>query len=241
MAGSFLWHPATNPVGWVVFLPGSGGLRILGDDHHYLDVAGCLNRSGYSVLLVDYKPAYAAAGNAPKGDAGDKVAWVTGRAVEWMFREHPGTTALPGALVAWSLGAEGALRIVNDPVMSKELRLGAVVMYYPSNRRKSRMDNRLPVLVLAGEQDDVVRAKDVESLVRDRPEGAPPVELHMYRAAHHGFDVASLKKRKVVRILPLVGPRATLQYDPSAAADAEKRLLEFLSRNAVVSRPRRPG
>lgn len=233
MSDSFHWRPAANAVGWVVFLPGSGGLRVLDDDHHYFDVAERLNHDGWSVLLVDYKPAYRSAANAPKGSAGEKIAWVTERAVEWMNREHAETTALPGALVAWSLGAEGALQIVNNSAKSAALGIRAAAMYYPSNQGKVRMDNQLPVLVLTGGADDVVRATDVESLVRDRPASAPPVELHIYPGAFHGFDVASLKKRKTLRLLPLIGPRATLQYDEAAATDAERRLVDFLADGAL--------
>ena len=236
MSDSFHWRPASNAMGWVVFLPGSGGLRVLDDDHHYFDLASRLNRSGWSVLLVDYKPAYQAAGTAPKRSTGEKIAWVTEQAVGWMRHEHPETAALPGALVAWSLGAEGALRIVNDPSLPKTLGMQAAVLYYPSNQEKLRLNNQLPVLLLTGELDDVVRAIDVQALVRDRTENAPSAELQVYPGARHGFDVASLRKRKTLRILPLVGPKATLQYDEAAAKDAEGRLVRFLASNVSGTR-----
>jgi hypothetical protein len=34
MSDFFHWRPAVHAVGWVVFLPGSDGLRVLDDDRH---------------------------------------------------------------------------------------------------------------------------------------------------------------------------------------------------------------
>ena len=236
VSDSFHWRPAANAVGWAVFLPGSSGLRSLADDGHYFNVAERLNRVGWSVLLVDYKPAFRASGIALAGSVGDKIAWVTQQSVDWLRREHPETRTQPGALVGWSLGAEGVLRIVNDGGKATALEIRAAVIYYPSNEDKLRMNNQIPVLVLSGEADDVIRAKDVEALVRDRPQSARLAELHLYPGAYHGFDVASLTTRKTVRLLPLVGPKATLQYDKAAAIDAERQLVSFLANNALTTR-----
>lgn len=233
MSDYFHWLPAADAVGWVVFLPGSGGLRVLDDDRHYFNVAERLNQRGWSVLLVDYKPAYRASGAGKEGTPGEKIAWVTEEAVAWMRRSHPEISNLPGALVGWSLGAEGVLRIVNEGTRATTIGANAAALYYPSNKDDLQLMNHVPVLVLIGEADDVTRATDVQAMVRDRDSGAGPVELHLYPGAYHGFDVASLVKRRTVRLLPMIGPKATLQFDEASAADAEQRLLAFLANNAL--------
>jgi hypothetical protein len=113
-------------MGWLIFLPGSSGLSILGDERHYFSVAERLNGHGWSVLLVDYKPAYRASGVALQGSAGDKIAWVTEQAVEWLHDQHPETVAQLGAMVAWSLGAEGALRLATDEGRTEAQRRAAM-------------------------------------------------------------------------------------------------------------------
>ena len=237
MTEFFHWKPAENATGWVVFLPGSGGLRVLEDDHHYSDVAERLNRHGWSVLLVDYKPAYRAAGTGPKGIAAEKIAWVAEQAVEWLRREHQETSRLPGALVGWSLGAEGVVRIANDRTKATALGIGSAIVYYPSNEGRQHLSNVVPLLILTGEADDVSRARDVRAFVQGRAPGAAPVELQVYPGAYHGFDVASLTERKTVRLLPLIGPKATLQYNEAAAIDAEGRLVSFLANHASQRAP----
>lgn len=229
MSDFFHWRPAVNATGWLIFLPGSDGLRVLGDDHHYFDVAGRLGKLGWSVLLVDYKPAYRAAATRPEGPAASKIEWVAEQAIAWVRSAHPETSDLPGALVGWSLGAEGVLRMVNDPASVSAPGIRAAVVYYPSNQAKQKLSNRVPLLVLSGEADDVSRPKAVEAFVQGRAADSAFAELHLYPGARHAFDVASLHERKTVRLLPLIGPKATFQYNDAAAVDAERRLTDFLA------------
>lgn len=233
MSDHFHWRPAADAMGWVVVLPGAGGLRVLDDDRHYFDFAERLNQHGRSVLVVDYRPAYRASADRPDGTAGEKIAWVTEQAVAWMHREHPGTSAIPGAIVGWSLGGEGVLRIVNDETKVSALGIAAGAAYYPSIEGGTTLNNHVPILFLSGQEDDVTRVADLEVLVRDRSSSAGEVELQVYPGAHHAFDVASLTKRKTIRLLPLIGPKATLHYDEASAADAEKRLVAFLNDNTM--------
>lgn len=237
MSDHFHWRPAANAVGWVMLLPGSGGLKVLDDDRHYFAVAERLNAKGWSVLLVDYKPAFFAAGDGPKSaPTGGKIAWVAERAAAWARQEHPETAALPCALAAWSLGAEGALRVLNDDAACDRMGVRAGVLVYPSNQERLRLETTRPTLVLTGAADDVIRVADVESLVRNRTHADARVELKVYPGAVHGFDVASLVRRRTVRILPWIGPKATLQYDEAAAKDAAQRLDDFLAREGGAAR-----
>jgi dienelactone hydrolase len=174
---------------------------------------------------------------ALQGGAGDKIAWVTEQAVEWLHDQHPETVTQPGAMVAWSLGAQGALRLATDEGRTEALGVRAMCLYYPSIGDLQTLDNRLPLLVLTGAADDVTPAEGIQELIQARSLRAPPVELHIYPGAHHGFDVASIRSRKTVRLLPFVGPKATLKYDERAAVDAEHRLVTFLANNALQRTP----
>ncbi|MCA9548526.1 MAG: dienelactone hydrolase family protein [Myxococcales bacterium] len=223
------WRPAARARGWVVFLPGSGGLEILGDDHHYFDVATRLTEEGWSVLLVDYRPAYFASGAELDGGTGEKIAWVTEQAVHWMKRAHPECADQPGAIVAWSRGAEGALRLAHAPARAAALGVGRLALYYPANEDDLPLSTEVPTLVMVGADDDVTPAAQVQADLHAEAPGARPAQLHVYPGAHHGFDVASLVQRTELRLFPLVGPKATLQYDAAAARDAEQRLLAFLA------------
>lgn len=234
MIDYFHWQSVDDATGWVVILPGSSGLTVLNDEQHYFTAAEQLNAFGLNVLLVDYKPAYRAAMDAPSGDTGEKIVWVTERAVEWMKVNRPEMATLPGAVVAWSLGAEGALEIGNDRARLESLGIRAIAMYYPAIPGRFKLDNQVPVLILTGELDDVTPVVDVNALVAQQQPGAKNVELYTYPNAYHGFDVASIREAKSLRMLPLVGPKATLQYNADAATDAAARLAEFLQRPAAA-------
>ncbi|MCB9848214.1 MAG: dienelactone hydrolase family protein [Phycisphaeraceae bacterium] len=231
------WRPAPDAKGWAVFLPGSSGLTVLDDDHHYFDAAERLCDQGWQVLLVDYKPAYRASGDKARRSTGEKIAWVTEQAILWMRRNHPETAATPGALVAWSLGAEGAIRIANDPELAASLGLRAAAMYYPSNEDHVALRNRIPLLILTGASDDVTPADEIRTFVEESAEGAAEVVLRVYPECHHGFDIASISQKKTLRILPLIGPKATLQYNQNAAEDAWRTLVGFLGANATAHNP----
>ena len=238
----FHWRAAENASAWAVFLPGSSGLTVFGDEHHYFDAAERLNDQGWNVILVDYKPAYRSIKHDTNRQTGEKIAWVTDRAIQWMREQHPDSADLPGALVAWSLGAEGALRIINDPDRAASMGLHSAVVYYPSNKDDAPLHNDIPLLILTGGADDVTRAEQIESLVSAQHQGSAPVDLRVYPDCHHGFDIASIPEKKTLRILPLVGPKATLQYNKPAADSAWTALTQFLDEhksNAVSTRQSR--
>jgi dienelactone hydrolase len=117
--------------------------------------------------------------------------------------------------------------------VASALGIATAAVYYPSIEDGITLNNQIPILFLSGQEDDVTRAADLEALVRDRSSSAGVVTLHVYPGAHHGFDVASLTKRRTIRLLPLIGPKATLQYDEASATDAEKRLVAFLADNTI--------
>ncbi len=227
MAASFHFRPSSVPRGsWVVLLPGASGLTILGDTDHYFRAAEALNAEGFDALVVDYKAAYRAAVNPPKGPTGSKIAWVMERAVAWARATGKIKPDEPGVVVAWSLGAEGLWPLLADDDRVNGLSLRAAVAYYPSNEDEVVIRTSTPLLILTGEADDVTEAKHIRAMV-DRA-ASPLIMLRVYPEALHGFDVASIAEPRTLRLIPLFGPSATFGFDSEASANAARELSTFL-------------
>ncbi len=225
------WRPASpgqRANGWLLLLPGAGGLRVLDDERHYFDVASRLNDEGWDVLLLDYVPAYRAGGGASSVATGEKIARMVERAVDWLDRTHPAVRQQPGGLLAWSLGAEGALTLLANADRARALGVRASVLFYPSNRAQRALEHHVPLMILTGMADDVTPWGPMSQWIERRVRSPALLHVHAYPGVHHGFDVRSLEQRRVIRPLRIVGPKATLHYDVIAARDAGQRLLEFL-------------
>ncbi|MBL8760410.1 MAG: dienelactone hydrolase family protein [Phycisphaerae bacterium] len=224
MSSSFHVRRAPESRGWVLLLPGASGLTIFEDSEHYFRAAGALNERGFDAIVVDYKAAYRAASDPPRVETGGKIAWVARRAIEWARREGVVREDEPGAIVAWSLGGEGLWELVEDEATLAGLNVRAAAAYYPSPEGRSIERVRVPLLVLTGADDDVTRAAEI----RGKVEGKGEVEVRVYEGAGHGFDVETIREAREVRLLPLIGPSATFQYNEPAASAARSALTEFL-------------
>lgn len=235
MAEHFHYRPATDSagtaVGWAVLLPGASGLRVFDDDSHYFRVADLLNRSGIDVVVVDYKAAYKAAKSPPRGPTGEKICWVTERAIEWMRTQGYARTGSDGAIVAWSKGAEALWRLLPDGARTEAAGLRCAAVYYPTNDDDLMLRTSIPLLIQSGESDNVTPAKSILAMARSRPATDADVKLDLYPNAHHGFDVSSLDPSRTVRLIPLLGPEGTFAYDPKAAEKSQERLVGFLLRH----------
>ncbi len=132
----------------------------------------------------------------------------------------------PGAIVAWSLGAEGLWPLLADEARVNALNLTASVAYYPSNEDEAPLRTGTPLLILTGEADDVTEVKGIRAMVSRA--ASPIVTLHVYPNANHGFDVESIPQSRTVRLVPLIGPSATFGFDTEASRSAALELAAFL-------------
>lgn len=231
MESHFHFRPALVPRGaWVVLLPGASGLTIFDDKDHYFRAAAALNAEGFDAVIVDYKPAYKAAENPPRVPTGGKIAWVAEQAVAWARSTGKIKAEQPGAIVAWSLGAEGLWPLLSDDARVKALNLRAAAAYYPSNEDEAPLKTGTPLVILTGEKDDVTEAEGIRAMVSRA--ASPIVTLRVYPNANHGFDVESIAKPRTVRLLPLIGPSATFGFDAEASRGAAKELAAFLREHA---------
>lgn len=227
MEPHFHFRPAASSSGaWVVLLPGASGLTIFEDKNHYFRAAAELNAEGYDALVVDYKAAYKSALNPPRISTGGKIAWVAEQAVVWARTSGRIKPDQPGAIVAWSLGAEGLWPLLADEARAGALNLKAAAAYYPSNEEDVPLKTTTPLLILTGEADDVTEAKGIRSMVSRAT--SPHVMLHVYPNANHGFDIASITKTRSVRLFPVFGPTATFGFDAEASRNAAHELVAFL-------------
>jgi dienelactone hydrolase len=210
---------------WILLLPGSSGLRIFGDTTHYYNAAQRLTAAGYIVLLVDYKKAYRILNGKIKGDTGQKIKWVTSRAIEWAWENGHWPRSQGGRIVAWSLGGEGVWPILNDPAFIQRYHVEKAALYYPSNQSGQKVGSEtIPFIVFCGLEDRITPAQNI----RETCPFAPAECLFFYPDAHHGFDISSLKKAKTVRFPPFFGKKHIFKWEEKAVTDSWEQLLEFL-------------
>jgi dienelactone hydrolase len=231
MAVGFHFQAAASPGGgWVILLPGASGLKVFDDDQHYFRAAKRFNDAGFDALVVDYKAAYHAAPNAPDVETGDKIRWVIEQAVAWARESGKLRPEAPGAVAAWSLGAEGLWPLLNDRAALDATGLRAAVAFYPANEESVPVRTLVPLLILAGGKDDVTELKDIKAAVAagGAGSGGGMVTLQEYPAAMHGFDIESISKPRKISLIPVIGPTATFGYNREAAEDARSRVDTFL-------------
>lgn len=225
-SGVWVQDQAKNARPWVILLPGASGLKIFDDDGHYFRAAQHLSEQGMTVLVIDYKRSYKQSPVRPNVPTGQKISWVIEQAITWAREQGIAQPNQPGAIVAWSLGAEGLWPIFAQPVKAGTLGITAAAAYYPSNEEEKSIKPPIRFLVLTGEKDDVTKAPAIRKALS--PADPSLLELHVYPGANHGFDVHSIQPPRKLSLIPLIGPSATFGFDPAAAKDAQERLDQFL-------------
>lgn len=144
-------------------------------------------------------------------------------------------------LLGWSHGGSTALAAAGAPVPPGLIR--AAIALYPGCRRMGQAlpdwAPAAPVLLLLGGMDDWTPARWCQALAaRAAGPGGPPITVHTYPGAWHGFDQPAMPLR-VLSGLPLVrGGEAHIGTDPAARADALVRVPEFLAAHAQDRPPR---
>lgn len=215
-----------NPSKWAVFLPGTGGLRIFNDTTHYYKMAEKLNGEGYSVLLVDNAAAYKASKRKVKEEEPAEIIWTLEQAMQWAHEENHISKNSKGSLVGWSRAGLGVIPIANSQRLLDSLNIKNIVLFYPANGHELNLRPKVPVLVLTGAQDRIVKVDDIlKHMVAEN------VSIKIYDDAYHGFDVESLKKGKYFRYIPFISKKIyLLKYNEEAAQDAVKQMIDFIAK-----------
>lgn len=130
------------------------------------------------------------------------------------------------ALVGRAEGGTAALEVASfRPVpiyeVPEELTYRAAVALYPSRCTGAQDWLAIPALIMIGDRDDWASPSNCELWLREQHGRGAPVEYIKYPRAHHEFDIPAL--RDGMRYLD-----HWLQYDPGAAASANKDMRDFL-------------
>ncbi|MGB3342793.1 MAG: dienelactone hydrolase family protein [Aequorivita sp.] len=212
---------------WAVFLPGTGGLQIFKDTTHYYKMAQQLNAHGISVLLVDNAAAYKASKRKIKEEEPDQILWTLQQALTWAKEKNFIASNSQGSLVGWSRAGLGAIPLANNPRLLKELHIKSMVLFYPANAFNVSLKPEIPVLVLTGGRDRIIKMDDIlDKMVAEN------VTIKIYDQAYHGYDVASLEKGKYFRVIPFISKKIyLLKYNEEAAKESIEELIKFLDEN----------
>jgi dienelactone hydrolase len=132
------------------------------------------------------------------------------------------------AAMGFSHGGGTALAAWRNQSRHLDVKLRAVVTFYPGCGNQRLPREAAPLLILAGGQDDWTPADNCRKLTRAAREAGLPVTIVVYPDARHHFDGAHLRKRIFVSIAK-GGKGATIEYDPQAHGDSEKQVKRFLA------------
>jgi dienelactone hydrolase len=137
-----------------------------------------------------------------------------------MLRQQPFVKNEAINLIGWSYGAAAALRALGRTKKREPVQVDAVVAYYPYCQETKAWDSEVPVLVLAGENDNVSPLSKCEKIFCALLE-RHKLTVKVYEDAHHGFDNSDLPSETQHRA-------GTMGYNEAAAKSAWMEVTNFL-------------
>jgi dienelactone hydrolase len=219
----YLYKPAgPGPFAAAVGLHGCGGLKATVPAYGLYEQWGkILSGKGYFALFVDsLEPRRR---DTLCGETRiEPLTEVTRDAVGGLnyLQSRPDVRPDSIVIIGWSYGANATmLTIANGALPERDFR--AAIAFYPGCRSvlDAHWRPRLPMLLLMGDSDNVVRpavCKELADAV------GPPIDAHFYPNAHHLFDHPTL---------PIsASPLGTIGSNPEARADAINRVTQFLAK-----------
>lgn len=212
---------------WAVFLPGTGGLKIFKDTRHYFDVAERLNEEGISVLLVDNVAAYKASKRDVDEEEPAQILWTLDEALKWAKQNGDIDPNSDGSIVGWSRAGLGLIPLANNDKQLEKHKIKSIVLFYPANGYELLLKPKVPVLILTGGKDKIVKVDDILKYMI-----AENATIKVFDEAYHGYDVESLKKGKYYRYIPFISKKHyLLKYDEEAANESFEELIKFIKKN----------
>lgn len=148
------------------------------------------------------------------------------------------------AAIGWSQGGVYAMAAVNGPSLERARRRGvalpaagfaAAVGVYPGGCFSLVREQVVrPLLVLIGEADDWTPAAKCREMVEAMRGRGADATIVAYPGAYHYFDVEGQRHEVLAHVendSRPGGSGATVSYQAEAAADARRRIEEFLGRH----------
>lgn len=236
----FLYRPAGHgPFPALVALHGCGGL--VGRDgkpgRREDDWAHRLSAEGFIVLLPD---SFSPRGLGSQCRNEDRKVRASRERVDdahaarrWL-QQHDFVKADAVSLMGWSNGGGATLYAVraNGRPIGAGPDFSRAVAFYPGCRMLAEQKTwrpRMPVLILVGEADDWTPPAACRALSEM---AGPDVTFHAYPGAYHDFDDPDRPVRRLRGLAFTAGGagEAFAGTDPSARADALRRVPAFLAR-----------
>ncbi|HET8529920.1 MAG TPA: dienelactone hydrolase family protein [Methylomirabilota bacterium] len=148
------------------------------------------------------------------------------------------------AAIGWSQGGVYAMAVINGPSLERARRRGVVlpavgfaasVGMYPGGCFSLVGEQVVrPLLVLIGEADDWTPAAKCREMVEAMRARGADATIATYPGAYHYFDVEGQRLEVLADVENDTRPGgfgATVSYQAEAAADAHRRIEEFLARH----------
>ncbi len=207
-----------GPYPAVALVSGCDGLAPARSPALYERRAERLRALGHVVVFVDYlgsRGLTSCAGSVTHDDAArDLLA-----ASAWL-RSQPAVDRSRITAMGWSYGGRAVLVALARPPEG-DLPFTRAVVHYPDCRGLQPWKRPVPVLMLLGGDDDMTPARLCQE-VAARPGLPAAVKIVVYPGALHAFDVPELPARMRYGF-------ATIGYNPSATAAAQKEIDRFLA------------
>jgi dienelactone hydrolase len=241
IAGTLIRPTGPGPFPAVVQLHGCAGVEA-----QSFRWARWLAERGYVALVVDSFGPRGVPGDCRSGPADPPI---TARfddafgALRYL-QSLPDVRADRVAAIGWSQGGVYAMAVINGPSLERARRRGvdlpvhgfaAGVGVYPGGCFSLVGEQVVrPLLVLIGEADDWTPAAKCREMVEAMRRRGADVTMVSYPGAYHYFDVEGQRQEVLAQVENDNRPGgfgATVSYQPEAAADARRRIEEFLGRH----------
>jgi dienelactone hydrolase len=130
--------------------------------------------------------------------------------------------------IGWSHGGSTVIWAGVNQRQFRNIRLAALVAFYPGCGPMSRYPGGTPLLLLLGGKDDWTPPGQCQVRAQEAQARGLPIFHFVYPNAHHGFDNVRLPIEGL--FIPGVnrGRGATVAYDPEAREDSEVQVKRFL-------------
>lgn len=204
-----------------------------------------LAERGYVALVVDSL--------GPRGDRGDCRSGPNDPPITARFDDTFGALrylqSLPEvradrvAAIGWSQGAVYSMATINGPSLERARRRGitlpatgfaAAIGVYPDCSSLVKEQVVRPLLVLIGAADDWTPAVNCREMVDAMRGRGADATIVVYPGAYHYFDVEGQRHEVLAQVENRFRPGgfgATVSYQAEAAADAQRRVEQFLARH----------
>ena len=202
----------------VAFVPGCGGFASSMAPRHYERVAEQFRARGYVVIFVDPFGRRSVKGCTDPGVTVWDAAKDLVSAAAWL-KSQPFVDQARITAVGWGWGGTAVLTDLAD-YAEEQLVFSRAIAYYPNCQRVRPWKVRLPVLILLGGDDDMVRAAPCHEVAKQSAAPAM-VKIVVYPGAQNSFDMSELPAKSKTGF-------GTVGYHPQAAAAAWEEVQRFL-------------